>query len=566
MVDSDCPYNESVSYDLPDSVESVVHFSLAEKEKADQESTPWHAPPPWHARIVEGQLDELRKFRRPIKVNLLMLGASQQDAEQLQGSLAERYPEIQTTCVCADVQDLRDYCQVYRAIYIWLNEYDWAPGKEKYFGNTTNGAATANACMMQAISSGLLTGDAVSTGRGGIRIFDLPATQRAIAQSVATPPDQSWLLGRVLPWSVSAQSDREIIGILREAIKTDYNQILILGDTGVGKTRLARMIHKLHGGPFQEANCATIRGDTARSELFGHKKGAFTGAQSDRRGLLLEADGGVLFLDEIGELGLEEQGMLLKAIEEGKFFPVGSDKLVESKFTLISGTNRDLDLEVLHGRFREDLYWRISGLKYRLPSLSESKEGIPSAINDALKDFCEKNKAGKIARFEVNAEKSYVDFASSDSAIWPGNFRELRASVRRMALFSTGGIITEDLVLQEIGRLQSDWSLHQQNQKDIEPESSSLTRSGDTDEPHQLVNAIKLIKDARGNYDEAELQYAEQLINACRQAKSKAQAAQLFIPVKMKKLVDNKKVPNPTQLVNRLLEKYGISWEDVKAL
>ena len=124
--------------------------------------------------------------------------------------------------------------------------------------------------------------------------------------------------------------------------------ILLLGPTGAGKSLLARRIYELKKsrrlvkGPFVEVNCATVRGDAAMSALFGHVKGAFTGAVRDRPGLLLSADDGVLFLDEIGELGLDEQAMLLRALEEKRFLPLGGDQEVSSDFQLIAGTNRDL--------------------------------------------------------------------------------------------------------------------------------------------------------------------------------------------------------------------------------
>ena len=137
--------------------------------------------------------------------------------------------------------------------------------------------------------------------------------------------------------------------------------LLLVGPTGAGKSFLARRVYELKrqrqrlGGRFVEVNCATLRGDAAQSALFGRVRGAFTGAQSERPGLLRAADGGLLFLDEIAELGLDEQAMLLKAVEEKRFFPLGSDRESGSDFQLIAGTNRALRRCVADGRFREDL-------------------------------------------------------------------------------------------------------------------------------------------------------------------------------------------------------------------
>lgn len=144
--------------------------------------------------------------------------------------------------------------------------------------------------------------------------------------------------------------------------------LLLTGPTGAGKSRLAKRVYELKktrrqvSGPFVEVNCATLRGDAAMSALFGHVKGAFTGAVKDRPGLLKTADNGILFLDEVGELGVDEQAMLLRALEEKRFLPVGADTEIESSFQLICGSNRDLKAQVRQGNFREDLLARHLGV------------------------------------------------------------------------------------------------------------------------------------------------------------------------------------------------------------
>ena len=180
-----------------------------------------------------------------------------------------------------------------------------------------------------------------------------------------------------------------------------------MGPTGAGKSLLAKRIYELKKnrraveGSFVEANCATVRGDAAMSALFGHVKGAFTGAQKDRPGLLRAADKGVLFLDEVGELGLDEQAMLLRALEEKTFLPLGSDDEAHSDFQLIAGTNRDLLAAVRQGRFREDLLARINLWIFSLPGLRNRSEDIEPNLDFELDRFAEK--AGRRVTFSREA-------------------------------------------------------------------------------------------------------------------------------------------------------------------
>ena len=237
--------------------------------------------------------------------------------------------------------------------------------------------------------------------------------------------------------------------------------ILLFGPTGAGKSQLARQLFALKKqrslveGELVSVNCATLRGDSAMSTLFGHIKGAYTGAQHAREGLLARAHQGVLFLDEIGELGLDEQATLLHAIEERCFYPVGSDKTVSSDFQLIAGTNKDLFQQVEAGHFREDLLARINLWTYTLPGLAERPEDIEPNIEYELQAL-EQQHNHRVA-FNQSARKRYLDFACSADASWRGNFRDLNASIQRMATLAEGGRITLEDVEEEIAMLKERW-------------------------------------------------------------------------------------------------------------
>src|SRR6202023_3405224 len=178
-------------------------------------------------------------------------------------------------------------------------------------------------------------------------------------------------------------------------------------------------------GAFVEVNCATVRGDAAMSALFGHVKGAFTGAQKDRPGLLRAWYKGVLFLDEVGELGLDEQAMLLRALEEKMFLPLGSDRESHSDFQLIAGTNRDLLSAVREGRFREDLLCRINLWTFTLPGLRLRPEDIEPNLQFELDQFA--HRTSHRVTLSKEARQAFLDSALASSAKWTGNFRDLNA-------------------------------------------------------------------------------------------------------------------------------------------
>lgn len=227
---------------------------------------------------------------------------------------------------------------------------------------------------------------------------------------------------------------------LKKLIKVVGTEIpvVLLGESGTGKSFLARTIHQLskRKGQFVEINCATLSGDTLKSELFGHAKGAFTGALNDKLGKLAEANQGTLFLDEIGSMSLEMQEGLLKAIEEKSFYPVGSNKVVKSDFRVICATLDDLGVLIKSGKFRFDLFQRISGYTFTQPSLRHRKEDIFPLLKMKL------SSSRKII-FKEETKKVLEDYS------WPGNIRELLRFAEVTSL-SDSGVIRKEEALEFI--------------------------------------------------------------------------------------------------------------------
>jgi DNA-binding NtrC family response regulator len=210
---------------------------------------------------------------------------------------------------------------------------------------------------------------------------------------------------------------------------------LLLGETGTGKEVVARSVHNIKAsGPFVTVDCSSMVGPLMESELFGHVKGAFTGAANNKFGLLEAANGGTAFFDEIGELALDLQAKLLRVLQEKEFRPVGSVSTRHSDFRIIAATNRDLAAEVEKGTFRRDLYFRLNVVNIRLSPLRERREDIPALINHFL------SRVG--GNYGVTAEALEV-MLSYD---WPGNVRELENCVQHMVAVNSGPLLhTADL-------------------------------------------------------------------------------------------------------------------------
>jgi two-component system nitrogen regulation response regulator NtrX len=225
-------------------------------------------------------------------------------------------------------------------------------------------------------------------------------------------------------------------------------RVLLIGESGTGKELLAAHVHEespFRSGPFVKVNCAAIPTELIESELFGHEKGAYTGAGSARRGKFELADGGTLFLDEVGDLHAGSQAKLLRVLQEGEFHRVGGEQPVEVSVRVVAATNRDLTELIAQGKFREDLYYRLCVVPIRVPSLRERPQDIPAMAEYFLYEFCDRNNFRKRS-FDTEVMPVLQAYP------WPGNARELRNVVERMAILSSGECIGLDAVPSEIRR------------------------------------------------------------------------------------------------------------------
>ena len=287
------------------------------------------------------------------------------------------------------------------------------------------------------------------------------ATQEGAVAFLTKPVDKTSLLDHVekaLQLNGSRKSDRswradivsrsavmeEVLNQARRLAKTE-SSVLISGASGTGKELLARAIHRAseRSGEFVAVNCAAIPEALFESELFGHAKGAFTGASRERTGLFEHANGGTMFLDEIGDMPVSLQAKLLRVLQERRVRPVGSNSVLPIDTRVISATNHDLESAMDDGRFREDLFYRLNVLELHIPVLSERREDIPGLVAHKLEELA--RDTGNTKRFSPGATELLV------SAEWPGNVRQLFNLVEKTAALAPSPVISVRQVKQSLG-------------------------------------------------------------------------------------------------------------------
>ncbi len=482
-------------------------------------------------------------------------------ATRVKKDIAILAPDCIVELIEIDLHDPWDFEAVYAALQDFVTSLKVDTGQAHYYVHMTTGSFVSKICWFMLCESRQMPAKLLQS---------VPPSLQKEASNTENEP---------LPYAKIVITDLELgrydrlksrfarvqqthVQQLKAGISTQnaaYNQLieelefiavrsqaplLITGSTGTGKSQLAKRIYALkqHSqhlkGSYVAVNCATLRGDAAMSALFGHVKGAFTGADQPRNGYLRQAHHGVLFLDEIGELGLDEQAMLLHALEEKTFYPFGGDQQVHSDFQLIAGTHRILQERVQAGLFREDLLARLNLWHYHLPNLAARREDIAPNLEWELEKFSELT--GKVVRFNAEAQHAFLSFAMSNDAIWSGNFRELTASVNRMVTLCEEGLITLPIVEREIARLRQQWQM-------------SFTQN-----PAHTVNVS--LDENWSHLDLIEQAQLQAVLSICQRAKTLSEAGRLlFAQSRMQK-----KCPNDADRLRKYLAKYDLSWQQIK--
>jgi transcriptional regulatory protein RtcR len=469
-------------------------------------------------------------------------------------------PETNVQLEVIEIANPWDLEETYGALRDFARRYPFDPAREDYLAHITTGTHIAQISLFLLVESRHIPGRLIQTSppanpegdpAGSHTIIDLDLSRYdSIARRFQKERTEGLSFLKAGIETKNGAYNRLIERIEQVAIAS-RDPVLLCGPTGSGKSQLARRIYELKqarrqvAGELVEVNCATLRGDAAMSALFGHVRGAYTGAAEARAGMLRKADKGVLFLDEIGELGLDEQAMLLRAIEDKTFFPVGSDREVQSDFQLIAGTNRDLAHRVVGGQFREDLLARINLWTFLLPGLRERPEDLEpnldfelERVGDALKQRL------TISR---EARERYLGFARSAEARWSGNFRDFGASVRRMATLCEGGRISVSEVEGEVERLRAQWRGGRAAEEEGQAPDGGLSL---------LLDGARLA--ALDRFDRIQL---AEVVRVCRTARSLSEAGRVLFAASRAA----RATTNDADRLRKYLARFGLTLPAIQA-
>ncbi|MBY6160092.1 RNA repair transcriptional activator RtcR [Mameliella alba] len=471
-------------------------------------------------------------------------------AHHVQREVQETNPDTEVILRNLDLSNPWDFQEVYGKLFDFARGYGFDEDRERYHVHLTTGTHVAQICWFLLTESRHIPARLLQTGPPGsdesqarMDIIDLDlgrynALQQRFDQLSREYSDQ--LKGGI---ETANPAYNALIDRIELVASNSDEPILLLGETGTGKTQLADRIYTLKldrrrvKGRLVHVNCATLRGQDALATLFGQRR-SFTGqAGSERSGLLREADGGVLFLDEVDELGLNEQSILLHAIESGRFYPLGSDHEVTSRFQIIAGANRDLRALTADGMFRPDLLARLNMWSFRLPALRDRREDIEPNLRFEL-DRSEKHLGNRVG-FNTDARDRYLRFASDPATPWPGNFRDFSGSVRRLCVLAPRGRITLSMVEDEIAMLQNDW------------------RRARSDQDARLV--AEVLPDGE-DIDPFDLVQLAEVIRTCRTSSSQSAAGRRLFAVSRAR----KSSTNDADRLRKYLARFGLDWSAVR--
>jgi transcriptional regulatory protein RtcR len=460
-------------------------------------------------------------------------------------------PETEIVCREISINNPWDFEEVFATLHDFAACYPFEQDND-YLVHISTGTHVAQICLFLLTESRYFPAHLIQTGPGRERSSTVAGTYSIIDLDLSRydriasrfqqelQDDISFLKSGI---ETRNSTFNHLIEQIEKVAIHSIEPMLLAGPTGAGKSLLAKKIYELKkakrkiSGKMVEVNCATLKGENAMATLFGHTKGAFTGASSERAGLLRTADKGLLFLDEIGELGVDEQAMLLRSIEEKRFLPVGADRESFSEFQLICGTNRNLQEECAKGTFRDDLLARIDLWTFTMPGLAQRPEDIEPNLDYELRKFSAKT--GTRVSINREARQRFLKFAISSDALWSANFRDLTGAVTRMATLAPRGRISSKEVRDEIDGLRQKWQGTSRNK------------------PEQILAKI-LEPDKFQQLDTFDRIQLAEVVRICQTSASLSEAGRMLFNISRTR----KKQVNDSDRLRKYLAKFGLGWKD----
>lgn len=468
-------------------------------------------------------------------------------AHNVKGEIEHVSPDTEVLLREMDMDDPWNLEEVYAKLYDFAQNYGFDEDRESYHIHLTTGTHIGQICWFLLSESRHVPAALIQTGppRGSDNhvTFDLIDLDLSRFDALQQRFDQQAReYGDLLKGGIVTKNPtyNALIDRIEQVSSVSDAPILLQGETGTGKSELAQRIYELKlerrrvKGRLVQVNCATLRGGSAVATLFGQRR-SYTGqAGTERSGLLREADGGVLFFDEIDELGLEEQALLLHAIEAGSYYPLGSDTEVTSRFHVIASATRDLADLVASGAFRLDLLTRLNLWTFHLPALRDRIEDIEDNLRHELMR-AEKTLGIRVG-FNEDAADAWLRFARAPSTSWPGNFRDFGSAVLRLCTLAPRGRITRPQVEEEISRLQRRWHATNRN-----PDA-------------QIV--AEFVKTQLDPFDVVQLAH---VIQTCQTSATVSEAGRQLFAVSR----EERKSRNDADRLRKYLSKFGLKWTDI---
>ncbi len=469
-------------------------------------------------------------------------------AHDIRREIAQVSPDTEVLLQRLDLENPWDFQEVYGKLFDFAQNYGFDEDRERYHIHLTTGTHVAQICWFLLSESRHIPAALIQTGpprkgEGEAGRFDLIDLDLSHYDAIQKRFDQQTReYGNLLKGGIETRNTafNQVIDRIEHVTERSDEPILILGEPGVGKSQLAQRIYEMKlqrrrvKGRLVQVNCATLRGDMAFPTLFGQRRSHTGLAGSERAGLLREADGGVLLLDDIDTLGLDEQSLLLHAIETGRYYPLGSDAEVTSRFQVIAAATQDLAALVAEGRFRADLLSRLNTWTFRLPPLRERRDDIEVNLRHEL--LRAEQRLGSRIGFNVDASEAWLRFARAPDTHWPGNFRDFSGAVLRLCTLAPRGRITVSQVNEETKALKGQWA------------------TATKDEDAALVATF-----IDREIDPFDIPQLAQVLRACQTSATLSEAGRKLYSVSRLQ----RSSVNDSDRVRKYLARFDLTWDDI---